>query len=61
MQSAKKPFNQLRLKGFSYMAERGRFELPVLAYTRFPGVHLKPLGHLSKGVIATEIVSDFVN
>ena len=29
------------------MAERVRFELTVLAYTRVPGVHLKPLGHLS--------------
>ncbi len=29
------------------MAERERFELSVLAYTRVPGVHLKPLGHLS--------------
>ena len=39
------------------MAEKVRFELTVLAYTRFPGVHLKPLGHLSttkilyKGVV----------
>ncbi len=31
------------------MAERVRFELTVLAYTRVPGVHLKPLGHLSGG------------
>ena len=31
----------------SYMAERERFELSVLAYTRVPGVHLKPLGNLS--------------
>ncbi len=30
------------------LAERERFELSVLAYTRVPGVHLKPLGHLSK-------------
>ena len=30
-----------------YLAERVRFELTVLAYTRVPGVHLKPLGHLS--------------
>ncbi len=29
------------------MAEKVRFELTVLAYTRVPGVHLKPLGHLS--------------
>ncbi len=29
------------------MAERVRFELTVLSYTRVPGVHLKPLGHLS--------------
>jgi hypothetical protein len=29
------------------VAERERFELSVLAYTRVPGVHLKPLGHLS--------------
>lgn len=29
------------------LAERVRFELTVLAYTRVPGVHLKPLGHLS--------------
>lgn len=29
------------------MAEKERFELSVLAYTRVPGVHLKPLGHLS--------------
>ena len=37
-----------RLRGFFlYMAEKVRFELTVLAYTRVPGVHLKPLGHLS--------------
>ncbi len=36
------------------MAEKERFELSVLAYTRVPGVHLKPLGHLSKGVITAE-------
>ncbi len=29
------------------MAEKEGFEPSVLAYTRFPGVHLKPLGHLS--------------
>jgi hypothetical protein len=29
------------------MAERVRFELTALACTRVPGVHLKPLGHLS--------------
>ncbi len=29
------------------LAERVGFELTVLAYTRVPGVHLKPLGHLS--------------
>ncbi len=30
------------------MAERGRFELPVLfRYSRFPGVRVKPLCHLS--------------
>ena len=29
------------------MAEKERFELSVLSYTRVPGVHLKPLGHLS--------------
>lgn len=29
------------------MAEKVRFELTVLSYTRVPGVHLKPLGHLS--------------
>ena len=29
------------------LAEKVRFELTVLAYTRVPGVHLKPLGHLS--------------
>jgi hypothetical protein len=29
------------------LAERVRFELTVLSYTRVPGVHLKPLGHLS--------------
>ena len=34
-------------KSNSYLAERVRFELTVLAYTRVPGVHLKPLGHLS--------------
>ena len=34
-------------KSNSYLAERVRFELTVLSYTRFPGVHLKPLGHLS--------------
>ncbi len=36
------------------MAERVRFELTVLAYTRVPGVHLKPLGHLSvfEGIIS---------
>ena len=33
------------------LAERERFELSVLAYTRFPGVHLKPLGHLSGKVV----------
>ena len=32
------------------MAERGGFEPPVrFAYTRFPSVLLKPLGHLSGG------------
>ena len=35
------------ITGFFYMAEKVRFELTVLAYTRVPGVHLKPLGHLS--------------
>jgi hypothetical protein len=30
------------------LAERGGFEPPVLAYTRFPSVRLKPLGHLSE-------------
>lgn len=30
-----------------FLAERVRFELTVLSYTRVPGVHLKPLGHLS--------------
>ena len=30
------------------MAERGRFELPVLfRHSRFPGVRFKPLSHLS--------------
>ncbi len=29
------------------LAEKERFELSVLSYTRVPGVHLKPLGHLS--------------
>src|SRR5438093_12639802 len=30
------------------MAERGRFELPVLfTHSRFPGVRFKPLSHLS--------------
>ena len=29
------------------MAEREGFEPSVLSYTRFPGVHLQPLGHLS--------------
>lgn len=33
------------------MAEKERFELSVLAYTRVPGVHLKPLGHLSANEI----------
>ena len=38
----------LKIKGlFMQMAEKVRFELTVLAYTRVPGVHLKPLGHLS--------------
>ena len=37
------------------MAERVRFELTVLAYTRFPGVHLKPLGHLSITVYIKKI------
>ena len=32
------------------LAERVRFELTVLAYTRVPGVHLKPLGHLSSRI-----------
>lgn len=41
------------------MAERVRFELTVLAYTRVPGVHLKPLGHLSEK--AEKIVRYFVN
>ncbi len=36
------------------MAERVRFELTVLAYTRVPGVHLKPLGHLSVGLGCNE-------
>lgn len=44
-------FAILRCTGPGYqnqtMAERVRFELTVLAYTRVPGVHLKPLGHLS--------------
>ena len=32
------------------LAERGGFEPPVrFAYTRFPSVLLKPLGHLSGG------------
>ena len=35
------------------MAERVRFELTVLAYTRVPGVHLKPLGHLSGKLFST--------
>ncbi len=39
--------NLLITNGSCDMAERVRFELTVLAYTRFPGVHLKPLGHLS--------------
>lgn len=42
------------------MAERVRFELTVLAYTRVPGVHLKPLGHLSirdSTIISKERVS----
>ncbi|GEM_PF-2983460 len=29
------------------LAEEVRFELTVLAYTRFPSVRLKPLGHPS--------------
>ena len=36
------------------LAERVRFELTVLAYTRVPGVHLKPLGHLSVGLGCNE-------
>ena len=36
-------------KGFSNGGERGiRTPGTLLAYTRFPSVHLKPLGHLSK-------------
>ena len=38
-------------KGFIQLAERVRFELTVLAYTRFPSVRLKPLGHLSGGML----------
>ena len=39
--------NSVNAKAPFQLAERVRFELTVLAYTRFPGVHLKPLGHLS--------------
>ena len=39
------------------MAEKVRFELTVLAYTRVPGVHLKPLGHLSAITSGTENTS----
>lgn len=42
------------------MAERVRFELTVLAYTRVPGVHLKPLGHLSS-IRDIKNVSYYVN
>jgi hypothetical protein len=38
------------------LAERVRFELTVLSYTRFPGVHLKPLGHLSISVCIKKCV-----
>ncbi len=48
------------IKPKSIMAERGRFELPVLAYTRVPGVHLKPLGHLSVIGYPDENVSHYV-
>ncbi len=43
------------------MAERVRFELTVLAYTRVPGVHLKPLGHLSGRVYYINAAVDFIN
>ena len=34
------------------LAERGGFEPPVLfRYSRFPGVRLKPLSHLSAGLV----------
>ncbi len=45
------------ITGFSkHLAERVRFELTVLAYTRFPSVRLKPLGHLSVIFSVTESV-----
>ena len=36
-----------------YLAEKAGFEPAVRfkAYTRFPGVHLKPLGHFSKFIL----------
>ena len=41
-------FLRLERRGDLEMAERGRFELPVLfRYSRFPGVRVKPLCHLS--------------
>ncbi len=39
------------------MAEKVRFELTVLAYTRVPGVHLKPLGHLSVMCVSKGVVN----
>jgi hypothetical protein len=43
------------------LAERVRFELTVLAYTRVPGVHLKPLGHLSGDDNLEKTVSYYLN
>ena len=46
------------------MAEKVRFELTVLSYTRVPGVHLKPLGHLSalvRSLVSPHVRRNFVN
>ena len=49
----KPPVARLSYRGlFLYMAEEVRFELTVLAYTRFPSVRLKPLGHPSKNIFS---------
>ena len=44
-------WRQCAVSAILFMAERVRFELTVLAYTRVPGVHLKPLGHLSGSLL----------